>query len=124
MFALTRRLRKALHGKQSDRNSIDEGWAFTEAEGALILGAIERHPTHPPAVPKHGCGLRWRHRQFHWLARSVARGRDGDPSICYVEWSIPDDRNVGDIERPWFNFHPAYGYTVTVDCWQNSDIPQ
>ena len=107
---------KALHGKQSDRNSIDEGWAFTEAQGAQILGAIG-----PTQLTRPGAQT-WvwsagGTANSTWLASLVARGRDGDPSICYVEWSIPDDLDVGDIEAV-AQFHPAYGYTVTVDSLQ------
>jgi hypothetical protein len=105
---------KALHGKQSDRNSIDEAWAFSEAHGALLLSAIGPTQLTRPA------GQTWiwsagGTANSTWLAQLVARGREGDPSICFVEWGIPDDLDVADIEAV-AAYHPAYGHTLTLDA--------
>jgi hypothetical protein len=104
---------KALHGKQSDRNSIDEAWAFSEAQGAQLLAAIG-----PTQLTRPGAQT-WiwsagGTANSTWLASLVARGREGDPSICYVEYGIPDDLDPDDVGQ-LAQFHPAYGHTVTVD---------
>jgi hypothetical protein len=104
---------KALHGKQSDRNGIDEAWAFTETQGAQLLAAIG-----PTQLTRPGAQT-WiwsagGTANSTWLASLVARGRDGDPSICYVEYGIPDDMDPDDVDGV-ASYHPAYGHTVTVD---------
>lgn len=49
-----------------------------------------------------------------WLAELVARGRAGDPSICYIEYGIPDDADPEDLDII-AQYHPAFGHTVTMD---------
>ena len=104
---------KALHGKQSDRNDIDEGWAFTEDEGKQLLQAIS-----PTQLTRPGAQtFIWSAggtAASTWLASLVARGRAGDPGICYFEWGIPDDLPLDDLEAV-AAYHPAYGHTVSLD---------
>lgn len=103
----------ALHGKQSDRVDIDEGWAFGKDEGDAIMQAIgPTQLTRPRAqVFVWSAGGT---PESTWLAELVARGRAGDPSICYVEYGIPDELDVDDIEAV-AAYHPAVGHTITVD---------
>lgn len=103
----------ALHGKQSDRNDIDEAWAFDEEEGKLLLQAIS-----PTQLTRPGAQtFIWSAggtAASTWLASLVARGRAGDPTIAYFEWGIPDDADPEDLEVIAAH-HPAYGHTVTLD---------
>lgn len=104
---------KALHGKQSDDNDIDEGWAFLEDHGKLLLQAIA-----PTQLTRPGAQtFVWSAGgtpESTWLAALVARGRAGDPGVCYFEWAIPDDADAEDLEVIAAH-HPAFGHTVTMD---------
>ncbi len=111
---------KALHGKQSDENDIDEAWAFTAEDGALLMQAISpTQLTRPRAqtwIWSAGGTA-----QSTWLARLVADGRAGltpnspdAPRVAYFEWGIPDDLPLDDLATI-AEFHPAYGYTVNLD---------
>lgn len=104
---------KALHGKQSDRNDIDEAWAFTEDEGKLLLQAIS-----PTQLTRPGAQtVVWSAggtAASTWLSALVARGRAGDPTIAYVEFGIPDDLALDDLDAI-ASHHPAYGHTITLE---------
>lgn len=105
--------KKALHGKQSDDNDVDEAWAFTEAEGRDLLQAIA-----PTKLTRPGAQT-WiwsagGTAESTWLAQLVARGREGDPAIAYFELGIPDDADAMDLETIAAH-HPAYGHTITMD---------
>lgn len=106
--------KKALHGKQSDDNDIDEAWAFTKEEGAELLQA-----TSPTKLTRPGAQtFIWSAggtAESTWLAELVARGRGGDPGICYFEWGIPDDADPEDLDVI-AQHHPAFGYTITMDA--------
>lgn len=114
---------KALHGKQSDRNDIDEAWAFSELEGqALMQAGGPTKLTRPGAQT-----FIWSAggtAESTWLASLVARGRAGDPKLCYFEWGIPDDLPLEDLEAI-ARHHPAYGHTITLDALEGLriDIP-
>lgn len=104
---------KALHGKQSDRNDIDEAWAFSEDEGKALLQAIApTQLTRPGAIT-----VIWSAggtASSTWLAALVARGRSGDPTVGYIEYGIPDDLPLDDLEAI-ASYHPAYGHTLTIE---------
>lgn len=107
----------ALHGKQSDRNDVDEAWAFTEDEGKLLMQAIA-----PTQLTRRGAQT-WvwsagGTASSTWLASLVARGRAGEPGLCYVEYGIPDDLPLDDLEAI-AQHHPAYGHTVTLESIRN-----
>lgn len=99
------------HGKQSDRNSIDEAWAFTLEQGDAILQAMS-----PTKLTRPGAQtFIWSAggtAASTWLASLVARGREGDPGICYAEYGIPDDADAEDIDVIAAH-HPAVGHTIT-----------
>jgi hypothetical protein len=103
----------ALHGKQSDRNDIDEGWAFSEDEGKLLLQAIS-----PTQLTRRGAQtFIWSAggtAASTWLAALVARGRAGDPSMAYFEWGIPDEADPEDLDVIAAH-HPAFGHLVTME---------
>jgi len=101
----------AMHGKQSDRNDIDEAWDFTELEGHNLIQAIG-----PTQLTRPGAQT-WiwsagGTADSTWLAELVARGRGGDPNMAYFEWGIPDDADPEDL-RVIAEHHPAVGHTVT-----------
>ncbi|WP_253792489.1 terminase large subunit domain-containing protein [Nocardia amikacinitolerans] len=104
----------ALHGKQSDLNDIDEGWVFDDAQGAALMQAIvPTQATRPGAqtiiLSTMGtANSTW----FHGLSD---RGRDGDPGVCYFEWSIPDDADPLNLDVVAAH-HPAYGHTIDMDA--------
>lgn len=107
----------AMHGKQSDRNDVDEGWAFTEDQGKQLMQAIA-----PTQLTRPGAQT-WiwsagGTANSTWLAALVARGRAGDPNMAYFELGIPDDLPLDDLEAIAAH-HPAYGYHVTLDSIRN-----
>lgn len=103
---------KALHGKQSDGNDVDEAWAFAEDEGKALMQAIApTQLTRPQA--QTWIWSAGGTPESTWLAGLIARGRDGDPGICYHEWAIPDDLDLADLESI-ARYHPAFGHTVTL----------
>lgn len=100
----------SIHGDQSDLNNIDEGWAFTEAEGdALMQAIVPSQSTRPGAQTvilstMGSAASTW----FHNLSDL---GREGDPGIAYFEWSIPDNVAEDDLDAVCAA-HPAFGYTI------------
>lgn len=103
----------AMHGKQSDRNDIDEAWSFSESQGRDLMQAIG-----PTQLTRPGAQT-WiwsagGTADSTWLAGLVARGREGDPDICYVEFGVPDELDVEDLQAV-ADYHPAYGHTISLD---------
>lgn len=101
-----------LHGKQSDLNVIDEGWAFDEAEASALMQAIvPTQATRPGAqvivVSTMGTA---RSTWFHGL---VDRARAGDPGIALLDWGIAPGDDSTDLEVI-AAAHPAYGHTVDM----------
>lgn len=133
---------ESLHGKQSDRNDIDEAWAFSKERGEALIQAIG-----PTQVTRPGAQtFVWSAggtAASTWLASLVARGRDlvagytstatgllvpngeatlggadGDPlrgqRLAYFELGIPDDADPEDLDVV-AEHHPAYGHTVSME---------
>lgn len=104
----------AMHGKQSDRSDIDEGWAFPDYHGDQLLQAIAptqlTRPMSQVVIWSAGGTA-----ASTWLAQLVARGRAGDPGMAYFEWGIPDDLDVNDLEAV-ASHHPAIGHTMDLDA--------
>lgn len=105
---------KALHGKQSDINDVDEGWAFTAAKGAELMQAIA-----PTQLTRRGAQT-WiwsagGTADSTWLAELVDLGRGGAPDICYTEYGIPDDLPLDDLEAIALH-HPAFGHTINLQA--------
>lgn len=100
----------AMHGKQSDRSTIDEGWAFLKEQGQAILQAVG-----PTQLTRPGAQVFiWSAggtASSTWLAELVDRGRRGDPTLAYFEWAIPDDMPLDDLQAI-AERHPAYGHTI------------
>jgi hypothetical protein len=100
------------HGKQSDCYDVDEAWAFNADEGKAIMQAIA--PTQltraklRPDLPGSQIWI-WSAggtAESTWLSSLIARGRDGDDSIAFFEWGIPDDLDVDDLPAV-LDHHPA-----------------
>lgn len=120
---------KALHGKQSDDNDVDEAWAHEEEEGKAIMQAVA-----PTQLTRPGAQtFIWSAggtAESTWLAAEVALGRglcsSDDPSsiiaacreagIAYFEFGIPDDEDfpLDDLELV-ASYNPAFGHTLTIE---------
>lgn len=103
---------KALHGKQSDLVLIDEAFAFSSEQGAVILQAVTpTQATRPGAqtwiVSTAGTAA------STWLRAFVTRGREMKGSrSAFFEWSIPEDtEDLTDLDL-YAAHHPAIGYTI------------
>lgn len=100
----------ALHGRTTDLVGIDEGWAFTPERGReLEVAIVPTQATRPGAqvwiISAAGSAA------SQWLRSYVDRGRDGDPTLCYFEYSIPDDVDPLDVPEVC-KWHPAVGHTI------------
>jgi hypothetical protein len=121
-FPNTSRLRphppteEKLHGKQSHRNDIDEAWAFTSAEGRALLQAIGPTQLTVPTAQTYVWSAGGT-AESTWLAELVARGRDGDTSMAYFEWSIPEDADAEDLDVILAH-HPAAHRTISRESLQ------
>lgn len=105
----------AIHGETPPLVTLDEIWEYTEALGdAMLEDAII-----PAQVTLAG-------RRQVWLISTagtalsvfmkkwVDRGRLGYPGLAYFEWGLPEGADPYDPEVI-AAFHPAVGYTVTVE---------
>jgi hypothetical protein len=106
--------RDALHGRQSDHNDIDEGWAFDEARGSELLQAIvPTQATRPGAQTwvwstRGDLNSTW----FHGLIES---GYAALPGVALFDWSLPDDADPTDLDVVAAH-HPAHGITIGDDA--------
>ena len=66
---------ESLHGKQSDRNDIDEGWAFTKERGDALVQAIGPTQLTRPGAQTYVWSAGGTAAST-WLAYLVARGRE------------------------------------------------
>lgn len=112
--------RDALHGKQSDTVNIDEAWAFDEARGAELLQAIVPTQATRPGAQTWVWSTAG-DRSSTWLRNLINRGRAGEPGICLIEFGIPDDADPTDIETI-ARYHPAYGFTQTLDTFRRAQV--
>lgn len=114
----------ALHGEQSDKVDIDEGWAFTEAQGHALTQAIE--PTqatrtrgeHLPG-PQTWIYSTMGDASSTWFHDLVGRAREGDPRICLIEYGIPDDVDPTELAEV-ARYHPAIGHTIGIEALESA----
>jgi hypothetical protein len=99
------------HGDETDREDIDEAWAFSEAEGKALMQAIGPTQLTIPTAQTYIWSAGGTEAST-WLAGLVARGREGDPAIAYFEWAIPDDADAEDFDVI-LEHHPAAGRTIS-----------
>lgn len=108
----------ALHGKQSDKNTVDEAWSKTSAEGAAILQAIV--PTTTTRRKKTGQRPQlWILStegtvESTWLNELLARARAGDPTIAFFDWGIGPDVDPTDLDAV-AAAHPGYHHLFEMD---------
>lgn len=108
---------KSLHGSVTDLVTIDEAFAFDDADGAELLGAVlPTQQTRPDsqlwiistAGTSRSTWLR------HWIDTGRAATTDQASTIAYFEWSCPGHLDVFS-ETSWPQFHPGIGYTADID---------
>lgn len=103
---------ESLHGYTPHDVAGDELFAFSDAEGSDLEGAI--FPAQLTIPSRQFLGLSTAgHRESTYLRRKVTEGRaavaSGDADSGYCEWSLPDGLDPYAPES-WV-FHPAYGLT-------------
>ncbi|QBE48755.1 hypothetical protein [Leucobacter triazinivorans] len=101
-----------LHSKQSDKNTIDEAWAFTEREGRDLMQAITPTTTTRRMLTGHQPQT-WIMStegtiESTWFNPILDECRSGAPvRTFFVDFGIPDDMDPEDLEgiAKW---HPGY----------------
>lgn len=124
----------ALHGKANELVTIDEGWAFDEAQGAALEQAVL--PTFTTTGGQLWLPSTAGHGRSTWLRGYVDRGRaaveaDQRAGTAYFEWSLPPevaaavaaglDGTAADRDAALdlvLTFHPAAGRTVNRGALQ------
>jgi hypothetical protein len=106
---------QALHGKQSDRVSIDELWYFTVTQLALIKQGLA--PTQTTRRMKTG----QRPQTAYWstegtvesgalnLMLAEARSSTPSPDMAFFDWGLADDDDPTDLAAVYAK-HPGAGY--------------
>lgn len=108
----------SLHGNQSDLNVIDEGWFYDEDLAHGLMGAITpTQATRPNSqtiiVSTEGTA------SSVWLHDLIDRGRDGDPTICLIDYGIAPDVSADDVAAI-AAAHPAIGHTQDISILTNA----
>lgn len=106
---------ESLHGYTPHDVGIDEAFAFDDAQGTDLLGAIipaqQRIPSRQLIIFSTAGNL-----ESTWLRSLVERGRalvdDPDSGIAYLEWSMPAGADPNDPAN-WL-FHPGLGPDFTI----------
>lgn len=105
---------ESLHGYTPHDVDIDEAFAFDDAEGQDLMGAIIPAQSTLPdrqlwivstAGTAESAFLR------RWVEQGRAATADPDSSVAYFEWSMPEGLDPADpVSWLW---HPAVGHTIT-----------
>lgn len=109
--------RDSLHGKQSDRNDIDEAWAFTSAQGADLKQAIGPTTTTRRMLTGQRTQL-WIYStegtiESTFLNPLLEQARAGDPEICLVDFGLRDDEDPTDLDLV-ARRHPGFGFLLDM----------
>lgn len=110
--------RDSLHGKQSDRNDIDEAWSFTAAQGADLKQAIVPTATTRRMVTGQRPQL-WIYSaegtiESTFLNPLLDQARAGDPEICLIDFGLREDEDPTDLDLV-AKRHPGFGYLLDMD---------
>lgn len=110
----------AVHGEHPHLVVLDEIWKHSKDLGEALLGAI---------VPSQ---ITIKEESQIWMISTKGTAKsefmngiidDGlagtDPSLLYVEFSMPEDMDPYD-PATWWKFHPALGNTITEDALYSS----
>lgn len=123
----------SLHGKQSDKNSIDEAWYFSAAQGASLLQAITPTTTTRRKVTGQRPQL-WIFStegtaESEWFNDLLSRARAGGMGrTAFFDWGIdpavalPDVDDAQDVARfldAVYEAHPGSG-----DLFEREDLDQ
>jgi hypothetical protein len=111
----------ALHGKQGDRIFVDEIWSFSRERGAELTQAIV------PTMATRQAPQQWLVStagtdESTWLKDVVARGREGDPGVAFIDYGLDDDADPLDVDAVCAA-HPAYGHTITREAIEAASSP-
>ena len=105
----------AVHGGHPYLVVVDEIWKFDKVLGDGILGAVGpsqvtiRQETQNWLISTKGTA------KSEFMNGLIETGVSGaDPSLCFIEWSMPAGRDPYD-PATWWQFHPALGNTQTED---------
>lgn len=109
--------RDKLHGKQSDRNDIDEAWAFTSAQGADLMQAIAPTTTTRRMVTGQRAQL-WVYStegtiESTFLNPLLEQARSGDPDTCLIDYGLREDEDPSDLDLV-AKRHPGFGYLLDM----------
>jgi hypothetical protein len=104
--------RDALHGQQSDLVILDEAWTLASpGRGDELMQAIGPTQATRPGAQVVVVSTAGALNVSTFLKPLVDRGRAGDPSLAYLEWSIADDVDPFDLDAV-AAAHPAVGWTI------------
>lgn len=106
----------SVHGGHPYMVTMDEIWKFDKPLGDGLVGAIGpsqstiRQEAQIWMISTKGTA------KSEFMNSLISEGVEGtDPSLCFIEWSMPEGRDPYDPET-WWLFHPALGNTLTVDA--------
>lgn len=110
----------SLHSKQSDTNTIDEAWAFTELQGIQLLGAIQPTTGTRRMLMKQQPQL-WImstegtvESTFFNPELDAARAGAIDERTAFFDFGIPDDADPNDLETI-ARWHPGFGHIFDME---------
>jgi hypothetical protein len=108
----------ASHGDVLDMPVIDEAFAHTMEAGGLVEQALDA-ATVTRRSPQLWVISTAGNKRSAYLWRKVKAGRKACATGnhgrgAYLEWSLPDDADIDDT-GVWVEYHPALGYTQTVE---------
>lgn len=107
-----------LHSKQSDKNTIDEAWAFTERQGRDLIQAIAPTTTTRMMLTGHQPQL-WIMStegtvESTWFNPILDEQRAGGHArTFFVDFGIPDDMDPDDLAGV-AKWHPGFGHLFNM----------
>ncbi|PII81569.1 hypothetical protein BMH32_04655 [Leucobacter sp. OLJS4] len=109
----------SLHSKQSDSNSVDEAWAFSELQGTQLLAAIQPTTATRRMLVKQQPQL-WiisaegTIESTFWNPRIDAARAMENPRTAVFDFGIPDGSDPLDLENI-ARWHPGYGHLLDME---------
>lgn len=109
-----------LDGGQSDTLIVDEAFVWTLEEGEALEASVNPTKITRPWRQKIIVSTRGTEAStwlIDWLARAADALDDPDSRIALIDFSVPDGVDLY-AEETLARYHPAYGYTITLDALQ------